>query len=67
MFDTIARVNELASERKVSMTELAAACGLNRTTFCMSARRGGQLKVETIEKVCDALQIPLRDFFTTDD
>ena len=64
MFDTVARVTQLAKERGVSMTELAVASGMNRSTFCMTIRRGGQFKVDTVERICNALHISLAEFFT---
>lgn len=64
MFDTIARVNQLAKEHNFSITELAVACGMNRSTFCTTIRRGGQFKVDTVERICNGLHISLAEFFT---
>ena len=64
MFDTVARVTQLAKERGVSMTELAVASGMNRSTFCMTIRRGGQFRVDTVERICNAMHISMAEFFT---
>ena len=64
MFDTVARVTQLAKERGVTMTELAVASGMNRSTFCTTIRRGGQFRVDTVELICKAMHISMAEFFT---
>ncbi|MBR4655034.1 MAG: helix-turn-helix transcriptional regulator [Oscillospiraceae bacterium] len=63
MFDTIARVKQLAAARGISASELARRAGVNRSTFNSTVRRGTQLKVETIEQICATLHISLAEFF----
>ena len=65
--DTVKRVYELAAQRKISISELAERSGIAGSTIKMTKKRGGQLKVDTIERICDALGIPLSAFFATDD
>jgi len=65
--DTVKRVYELAAQRKISIAELAERSGIADSTIKMTKKRGGQLKVDTIERICDALGIPLSAFFATDD
>ncbi len=62
--DTIARVHELADQRQISMYRLAQLSGISLTTIRMAERRGGQLKIDTIEMICQGLGIPLSVFFT---
>ncbi len=42
---------------------LAKKCGISYSTIQTTARRGGQLSVETIERICQGLGITLKDFF----
>lgn len=65
MFDTVGRVKQLAAARGLSVTELARRSGLNHSTFANTVMRGGQLKVETIERLCAGLNITLPEFFSS--
>ena len=65
MFDTVGRVKQLAAARGLSVTELARRSGLNHSTFANTMMRGGQLKVETIERLCVGLNITLPEFFSS--
>ena len=64
MFDTVARLNQIVEARGMTLTEVSRKCGLNHSTICMTVRRGGQLKIDTIEKVCIGLNMTLGEFFT---
>lgn len=61
--DTIARVHELAEERKLTMYQLATISGVSFSTIQTTKKRGGQLTVDTIERICAGLGIRLVDFF----
>ena len=61
--DTIKRVQDLMQERDMNLCVLAKKCGISYSTIQTTARRGGQLSVETIEKICQGLGITLKDFF----
>ena len=65
--DTIARVHELADAQDMTMYRLAQISGISMTTIRMSERRGGQLKIDTIEQICKALGITLSAFFADQD
>ena len=65
--DTVKRVYELAAQRKISISELAERSGIADSTIKMTKKRGGQLKVDTIERICDALGITLSTFFSSED
>ena len=65
--DTIARVHELADEQNMTMYRLAQISGISMTTIRMAERRGGQLKIDTIEQICKALGITLSAFFADQD
>ena len=65
--DTIARVHELADAQDMTMYRLAQISGISMTTIRMAERRGGQLKIDTIEQICKALGITLSAFFADQD
>lgn len=49
--DTIQRVRELANERNLTLSKLAELCNLPQSTIKNTARRKGQLSVETLEQI----------------
>ena len=61
--DTIKRVQDLMQERDMNLCVLAKKCGISYSTIQTTARRRGQLSVETIERICLGLGITLKDFF----
>ena len=61
--DTVKRVYDLIDERKITLYQLAQNSGISYSTIKMTEKRGGQLKVDTIERICDALSISMSDFF----
>ena len=62
--DTIARVKELAAERRISLHRLALICDVPYSTLKNTEKRSGQLTVDTIERICLGLEIPMSLFFT---
>ena len=63
-FDTYGRVRELAAQRAMSVSRLAAVCGLNPSTLAAARSRRGQLKLDTICCICGGLGISLAEFFS---
>ena len=61
--DTIGRVYELLGERNMSLLQLSKESDVAYSTFATCRRRNGELKVETIERICSALGITLSEFF----
>ena len=61
--DTLGRVYELLEERGMSLFALAQISGVAPSTLRNTKRRAGQLKIDTIERICDALGITLSQFF----
>ena len=55
--DTIKRVQDLMQVRDMNLCVLAKKCGISYSTIQTTARRGGQLSVETIERICQGLGI----------
>ena len=64
--NTIDRLNEILADRNMTLNALCQKAGLTRATFSNAKRRGNQLRLDTIEQVCEALGIPLYEFFMTD-
>ena len=58
-----ADAKHLMQERDMNLCVLAKKCGISYSTIQTTARRGGQLSVETIERICLGLGITLKDFF----
>ena len=61
--NTIERVKELAMERNLTLHKLAQQCGISYSTLKNTEQRYGQLTVDTIERICIGLDIPLSQFF----
>lgn len=65
--DTIQRVRELANERNLTLSKLVELCNLPQSTIKNTARRKGQLSVETLEQICRGLGISWSEFFAKED
>ena len=65
--DTIGRVHEILKENNMSLYQLSKACGVCYSTFGAASKRNGQLSVDTIEKICQAVGISTYEFFMTDE
>ena len=61
--NTVARVKELAAERELSLFKLSKLCDVPYSTIKNTELRCGQLGVDTIERICMGLGIPLSRFF----
>ena len=64
--NTIKRVYELADERDLTLFKLLQECNVSHSTVKNCERRGGQLTVNTIERICEGLGISLAEFFSTE-
>ena len=61
--NTIQRLYELMRERNLSLNKLANLSGIKYSTLQMAVKRGGQLSIDTIERICAGLDMPLVSFF----
>lgn len=61
--DTVGRVKELAKERNLTLFQVARVCDVAYSTLKNTEMRCGQLTVDTIERICKGLEIPLAQFF----
>lgn len=57
--NSLDRLTDLLAQRNMSLFSLAKESGIHYSTFDAAKRRSGQLSIDTIERVCDYLQIPL--------
>ena len=62
--NTLKRVIELAEERDLTLYKLAMLCDVSYSTLKNTQTRGGQLTVDTIERICLGLNISMAEFFT---
>ena len=63
MFNSVARVEQLAVSHNMSVSRLAIDSGINPSTIATAKSRGCQLNLDTIIRICDHLELPLEDFF----
>ena len=61
--NTINRVQTLADERGLTLCQLSKICDLSESTIRAAKKRGNKLSVDTIERICEALNISLSEFF----
>lgn len=59
----MAIVKLLADERDLTLFQLAQLCQVNYSTLKNAENRHGQLNVDTIERICDGLHMPMSAFF----
>ena len=62
-FNSVARVEQLAAARSLTVSRLAIDCGINPSTIATAKSRGCQLNLDTIIRICDHLELPLMEFF----
>ena len=61
--DTIARLQDIADARGLTMFQLTQVCGIPYSTIKKAADRNSHLTVDTIEKICNGLNMPMSAFF----
>lgn len=58
------RLNKLMKERNINISALSKATGISRTTITdLVKKRKNNISVETVEKICTALNCDFWDFF----
>nr|WP_207758063.1 helix-turn-helix transcriptional regulator [Pseudoflavonifractor phocaeensis] len=53
----------MANERRLSLFKLAQICDVPYSTLKNAEKRGSQLAVSTIERICDSLGMTMSEFF----
>lgn len=60
------RILELCKERNISINKLGTISGVSQSTINnITSKRNASATVATIKKLCDGLEITLREFFST--
>lgn len=58
------RVLELCTENKITVNRLSTMCGITQSTLNnIVSGRNNSTTVSTIKKICDGLNITIKDFF----
>ena len=65
--DCLARIQELLTERNISMYQLSKKAGIPQSTLSNLFIRYNAPTIPTIEKICDALEITLSEFFKNEE
>lgn len=61
------RIVELCEERDITINKLANMCGITQSTLNnIISGRNKSMTVSTIKKICDGLNITIRDFFASE-
>ena len=62
-----ARILELCEENLISVNRLATICGITQSTLNnIVSGRNNSATISTIKKICDGLNIHIRDFFNSE-
>ncbi|MBE6650080.1 MAG: helix-turn-helix transcriptional regulator [Ruminococcaceae bacterium] len=64
---TVARIKELCSESGITLNKLATISGITQSTLNNVVNgRNKSTTIVTIKKICDGLDITIKDFFNSD-
>ena len=61
------KINNLRFQRGWSMYELAQEMGITQSTLTSIMKRGNAPKIDTLQRICDAVGITLAQFFMEDE
>ncbi len=60
------RILELCKEKNITVNKLATICGITQSTLSnIVGGRNNSATISTIKKVCDGLNLHIRDFFAS--
>ena len=58
------RILELCNEQSITVNKLSIVCGITQSTINnITSGRNDSTTIATIKKICDGLEISIRDFF----
>ena len=61
------RILQLCAERDLSVYSLGKQCGITHTTLCNILNgRNNSTTIQTVQKICEGLEITLPAFFDSD-
>lgn len=64
--DAIARIRELMAQRSWTTYRLSQESGITITTLINLFHRGKQPSLQTVETICEAMNISMAEFFAQD-
>ena len=61
------RIKELCDNNKISLNKLSTVCGITQSTLNnIVSGRNNSTTVSTIKKICDGLEISVKEFFDSE-
>lgn len=61
------RILELCKQRDISVNKLSGMCGMTQSTLNnIVSGRNNSATISTVKKICDGLDISIRDFFASE-
>lgn len=61
------RIAVLCKERNITVNKLSVMCGITQSTLNnIMSGRNNSTTVSTVKKICDGLDISIRDFFSSE-
>lgn len=58
------RIDQLCSERRITLNKLSTVCGISQSTVNnIMSGRNNSTTVSTVKKICDGLEITIKEFF----
>lgn len=64
-FDSVARAYQIAALQDMPISKFAEECGIHHSTLTLSKGRCGQLKLDTIIRICERFDMRFEEFFST--
>lgn len=60
------RISDLCNERRITLNKLATISGITQSTLNnITGGRNKSATISTIKKICDGLEISIKDFFNS--
>ena len=61
------RIKELCKDKNITLNKLSTICGITQSTLNnIASGKNNSTTVSTIKKICDRLEISIKDFFASD-
>lgn len=61
------RIAELCKQNAITLNKLSTICGITQSTLNnIISGRNNSTTISTIKKICDGLEISVKDFFNSD-
>ena len=61
------RIIDLCNERDITLNKLSIICGMTQSTLNdIVSGRNNTTTLSTVKKICDGLEIDIREFFSSD-